>query len=302
MQDLGYDKPLYILPFDHRSAFAPLFNVTSASDLDSLQRHAIKELKMLIYKGFKKALDMGIPAEFGAILCDEEFGQEVLIDAKHNGFITILTTEKSGESEFKFQYPDSFEDHILSMRPTFAKALVRYNPKDPQNIKDSQKKNLKLLSDFSHQENFKFLLEVLIVPNTKQLSEFADREEFDRNLRPNLAVEVIDELQSFGVEPDVWKLEGFEEIKDYKLVLEEIKKDNRERVGLVILGRGAAEEKVEEWLKIGSGIKGVIGFAVGRTVFWQAIEKFHKGEVGKAEVIDTVSSNFYKFYKIFTGK
>ncbi len=302
MQSLGYDKPLYILPFDHRSAFAPLFNVTSINALDNTQKHLIKEFKMLIYKGFKKALDMGIPKDSSAILCDEEFGQEVLIDAKHNGFITILTTEKSGESQFKFQYPDSYEDHILSMRPTFTKALVRYNPKDPESVKVSQKKNLKLLSDFSHQEECKFLLEVLVIPKEEQLADFADREEFDRNLRPSLTAEAIDDLQNFGIEPDVWKLEGFEEAKDYKLVLDVVKKDNREKVGLVILGRGVAEEKVEEWLKIGSGIKGVIGFAVGRTVFWEAIEMFHKGRIGKAEVIDTVSSNFYKFYKIFINK
>src|SRR3989344_4947546 len=128
MQIIGYDKPLYILPFDHRAIFATeLFNVPSVKDLDPIQRHLVKEFKMLIYKGFKKALEKGIPTEYGAILCDEEFGEEVLIDARQNGFLTILTTEKSGEQEFKFQYPDSFEDHIEKIYPNFPKVIIKYN-------------------------------------------------------------------------------------------------------------------------------------------------------------------------------
>jgi 5-dehydro-2-deoxygluconokinase len=117
-------------------------------------------------------------------------------------------------------------------------------------------------------------------------------------------------LQAFGIEPDVWKLEGFEEAKDYEKVLKAIKTDGRENVNLVVLGRGANEEKVEEWLKtgakeewfeVGSKVEGVIGFAVGRTVFWQALEKFHNGEIGKTEVIQTVSENFQKFYRAFAS-
>lgn len=303
MQIIGYDKPLYILPFDHRATFArELFGYSFIKDLNELERHQIKEFKMLIYKGFKKALEKGIPTQYAAILCDEEFGQEVLIDARQNGFLTILTTEKSGEQEFKFQYPDSFEDHIEKIHPNFTKVLIKYNPVDSKESKDSQKKNLKILSDYSHDKGFKFLLEVLVIPTNDQLLEVKSREAFDTKLRSNLTVEVILDLQDFGIEPDVWKLEGFETKDDYKKVLDVIKRNKREKVGLVILGRGAKEEKVEEWLKIGSRTPGVIGFAVGRTVFWDAIERFYRQEVSKAEVIETVANNFYHFYKVFTGE
>lgn len=301
MQIIGYDKPLYILPFDHRATFATeLFNVSSVRDLGPLQRHLIKEFKMLIYKGFKKALENGIPTDFAAVLCDEEFGEEVLIDARQSGFLTILTTEKSGESIFKFQYPDSFEDHIEKIHPNFTKVLIKYNPIDNKENKDSQKKNLKILSDYSHDKSFKFLLEVLVIPTNDQLlSAGGNREEFDNKQRASLTIEVISDLQEFGIEPDVWKLEGFENKEDYRSVIEAIKKNGREKVNLVILGRGAREEKVEEWLKIGSQVPGVIGFAVGRTVFWLAIERFYKQEIGKAEVIETIANNFFHFYKVF---
>jgi 5-dehydro-2-deoxygluconokinase len=307
--NLGYTKPLYILPFDHRMTFAKkLFGKNLITELNSEEREAIRELKMLVYKGFKDAVEKLIPTDCAAILCDEEFGSEVLIDALHNGFITLLPVEKSGQDEFDFQYAD-FGEHIEKFHPKFVKALVRFNPRGREDTKQRQKIKLKKLSDYCHENNQKFLLEVLIIPNETQLKDAGSQLGFDRKMRSVLVAEVIKDFQSFGVEPDIWKMEGFEKEEDYKEIIQVIKVDGRENVNLIILGRGAREEEVEKWLEvgareevfeIGAKVEGVIGFAVGRTVFWQAIERFHKGEIGKAEVIETVSNNFQKFYKIFT--
>lgn len=305
---MGYSKPLYILPFDHRATFAQkMFGKDSILDLNSEEKELIREFKMLIYKGFKDALEKLIPTDYAAVLCDEEFGSEVLLDALHNRFNTILTVEKSGEKEFKFQYED-FREHIKKYHPTFAKVLIRYNPADEEGLKNRQKQNLKMVSDFCHENNFKFLLEVLVIPTESQLKDAGTKVAFDTKFRCDLAVEMVKDLQDFGIEPDVWKLEGFETIKDYEKVLKAIKRGRRENVNLVVLGRGANEEKVNEWLRtgvkeewfeVGAKVEGVIGFAVGRTIFWQALEKFHNGEIGKNEVIQSVSENFQKFYKLF---
>ncbi len=301
MSDLGYTKPLYILPFDHRATvIQKLFGLKLGDNLTDEQVHFMRDFKMLVYKGFKKALEKGIPTEFGAILCDEDFGSEVLFDAKHNGFITLLTIEKSGTELLEFQYED-YKTHILNFKPTFTKLLVKYNPEDSQERKLKQKEKMKIISDFSHANNLKFLLEVLVMPTENQLEEAGSKDDYDLKLRPKLSVEVIKDLQNFGIEPDVWKLEGFESELEYTEIINAIRRDGRENVGLVVLGRGADSAKVADWLRAGAKVKGVIGFAVGRTIFWESIEKFYKGQIGKAEVIDTVADNFYKFYKIFTS-
>lgn len=309
LQELGYTKPLYILPFDHRTTFAKkMFGRDSIADLSPEEKEAIREFKMLIYKGFKDAVEKLVPTDFAAILCDEEFGSEVLIDALHNGFKTLLPVEKSGQTEFDFQYAD-FNEHIKKFHPSFVKALVRFNPGDEDELKQRQKTKLKKLSDYCHENGHKFLLEVLILPTGPELKEVGSQLSFDRKIRPVLAADIIKEFQEFGIEPDVWKLEGFEKEDDYKEIIQAIKKEGRENVNLIVLGRGAREEEVEKWLEAGAKeevfetgtkVEGVIGFAVGRTVFWQAIERFNKGEIGKAEVIQTVSENFRKFYRIFT--
>lgn len=297
----GYKKPLYILPFDHRATFAEhMFGLKAGEAMNEEQIDLVKEFKMLIYKGFKDALEKLIPTEYGAILCDEQYGSEVLLDAKHNGFITILTIEKSGETEFKFQY-DDFAAHIERFKPTLTKVLIKYNPSDPEDLKERQKKNLKIISDYSHKHNYKFLLEVLVLPTDEELKGVNNnRDEYDSKLRPALTVEVIKDLQEAGIEPDVWKLEGFDSTEHYKEIIEAARAGGRSNVTLVVLGRGAGEDKVDEWLRVGSKVDGVIGFAVGRTVFWDALEEFYKGQAGKTQVIEAISNNFQNFYKIFT--
>lgn len=303
MENLGYNLPLYILPFDHRAVFAQkIFNKNSLADLNDQEHQLICEYKKIIYEGFKKAVQSGIPKESAAILLDEEFGDEILKDAKQNGFVVLLTTEKSGQNEFDFQYDGDFPVHIEKYSPQFVKVLIRYNPKDQEDLKKRQQEKLKTVSDFCKVKGFKFLLEVLVIP-TKEQAESTNnsKEEFDRTLRPSLTTEMIRELQIKGVEPDVWKLEGFDTAKEYEEIVAAARENGRSNIGLVVLGRGENEEKVDEWLKVGSQVVGVIGFAVGRTVFWQAILGFRAGTKTREEAVDAISQNFFNFYKIFTS-
>lgn len=301
MASLGYDKPLYILPFDHRGIMAKTFGLKSTELLSIEQKNYIKEFKMFVYQGFKNVSMAKIPIKYAAVLCDEEFGSDVLREAKKDGFVTILTTEKSGVESFTLEYGENFAAHIEKFKPDFTKVLIRYNPKDSEELRQIQKEKLKMINDYSHNNNYKFLLEVLVPPTREQLAEAEDsEEEYDKKLRANLTADVIHEMHDFGIEPDVWKLEGFSEKENYQKVILAIQSGERKKVGLVVLGRGAGEHKVEEWLHVGSQVPGIIGFAVGRTVFWNAWEKFYRKEIAKEEVVRIVSDNFIRFYKIFT--
>jgi myo-inositol catabolism protein IolC len=304
MENLGYTKPLYILPFDHRTTFAQkFFNRNSIEDLSSEEHELITEYKKIVYEGFKKAVQNGIPKERAAILIDEEFGDEILKDAKENGFIILLTTEKSGQEEFEFQYGGDFPTHIEKYNPQFVKVLIKYNPEDAQDLKKRQLEKLKTISDFCIVKGFKFLLEVLIIP-TKSQNEIIknSKEEFDNSLRPHLTIRMMKELQTAEVEPDVWKLEGFDSKENYTEIVKVARESGRSSVSLVVLGRGENEEKVDEWLKIGKDVVGIIGFAVGRTVFWQAILDFRNSVKSRDEAVVQISENFTNFYKIFTSK
>lgn len=303
MDNLGYNKLLFILPFDHRSTFAKgMFGVSEENLTEEIVQN-IKREKQIIYTAFKKAIEKDVPKDSAAILVDEQFGDKVLKDAMENGYVTILTTEKSGQSEFDFEYGDEFPEHIEKYDPTFVKVLVRYNPDDNPEIKNRQREKLKKLSDYCHTKGYKFLAEILIPATENQLVKLdGDKNRFDREERPRLAVRMIEEFQDFGIEPDVWKMEGVEAQEDYRLITEAARKKGRDNVGIVILGRGAEKAVVDKWIVEGAKIQGVIGFAVGRTVFWEPLTEEKEGRISEDEAIEEICDNFVYYYNLFMNE
>lgn len=297
----GYTQPLYILPFDHRASFTKgLFGIENR-ELAPSDVIRVQEAKHIIYEAFQKAIENGIPKESGAILIDEQFGDKILQDSRSKGYITMLSAEKSGKDIFEFEYGDAFAEHIEKYKPTFVKALIRYNTEGDKQSNKIQQERLKLLSDYCHEHNYKFLLEPL-VPATEAQFQHVNRDTrlYDTLLRPNLTVVMIKELQTTGVEVDVWKLEGFEEKEAYENVSQQARFGGRENVGVVILGRNAEDSQVEQWLEAGKGVDGVIGFAVGRTVFWNALVKWRDDIISKDEALQEISTKYRHFYDVFT--
>ncbi len=300
--NLGYKKNLFILPFDHRSSFAKLFGFTNPQ-LNSKEKEIITGGKEIIYMAFEKTLSLGISKEQAAILIDEEYGDKIIHDAINKDYNVILTTEKSGQKEFAFEYADEFGKHIDKYKPKFVKALIHYNPNDDPLSKMRQQQKLEILSNYCHQNYYKFLLEVLVTPTEQQLQNAGgNTQRYDTEVRPNLTVKVIEELQNANVEPDIWKIEGMENEDSYKIVILQAHKEGRQDVGIVILGRAENQGKVEKWLKVGSKIQGIIGFAVGRTVFWEPLTEYKNGNIDKNTAIENISNNFLHFYNIFTDK
>ena len=124
----GYDRPLYIQPFDHRGSFqTKMFGWQSP--LSDAQTAEIAGAKRVIYDGFLAALARGVPKEKAGILVDEQFGAAILRDAASKNITTACPAEKSGQHEFDFEYGEDFARHIEAFDPTFCKVLVRYNPR-----------------------------------------------------------------------------------------------------------------------------------------------------------------------------
>lgn len=297
---LGYKKNLFILPFDHRFSFVKLFGFTNAQ-LSSEEKNTITSVKEIIYIAFRNAVEQEISKEQAAILIDEEYGDKIIRDAISKGYNVILTTEKSGQKEFTFEYGDEFGKHIEKYAPRFVKALIHYNPNDDPLSKMRQQQKLEILSNYCHQNSYKFLLEILVSPTEQQLNSVGGNiQQYDTQLRPNLTAKAIEELQNVNVEPDIWKIEGMESQDSYKIVALQTQKGERKNVGIVILGRAENQDKVEKWIKSGSKIKGVVGFAVGRTVFWEPLTEYKNSKITKEQTVETISNKFIHFYNLFT--
>ena len=295
----GYDKRLYILPFDHRHSYgSEVFGYHEPMTPDQIDD--IAQSKAVIYGGFKAAIAAGVPAEKAGLLVDEEFGTAILEEARAHGFITCLSTEKSGQHDFDFEYGSSFKEHIEKFNPTFAKVLVRYNPQGDAALNAVQAQRLKTLSDYLAQSKRHFMFELLVPAEKSQLQQVVgDVHAYDLKLRPGLMKQAIEELQNRGVEPDVWKIEGLDRSEDCKTIAATARRNGRDKVGCIILGRGENEEKVIQWLTTAARVQGFIGFAVGRSSFLQSIVDLRAGKINRGEAVEQIKRKFMEWVGVF---
>jgi myo-inositol catabolism protein IolC len=296
----GYDRPLYFLPFDHRGSFKTgMFGWKGA--LTPEQTAQIAATKQVIYDGFKAAIAAGAPKEKAGILVDEQFGAALLYDAKAQGYVTACPAEKSGQEEFDFEYGEDFAKHIEAFRPTFCKVLVRYNPEGDQALNRRQSARLNRLSEYLRRKSrSQFLFELLVPPEKSQLDRFkGDKKAYDLELRPRLVVETIQQLQDADVEPDVWKIEGLDRRQDCEKIVAVARQGGRGKVGCIILGRGEDDKKVREWLLTAGGVPGFIGFAVGRTTFWEPLVSWRAGKITRDAAVDEIARRYREFVDIF---
>jgi myo-inositol catabolism protein IolC len=241
----GYTRPLYILPFDHRASYiSGLFGWKEPLNVE--QMVIVANSKQVIYAGFQQAIADHVPKDHVGLLVDEEFGSAILRDAASKGYITAMSVEKSGQEEFEFAYGEDFAQHIEAFHPTFAKVLVRYNSEGDAALNQRQAGRLKRLSDYLHQAETLFMFELLVPAEPMQLEQVeGDKNAYDLQLRPRLMVQAMQGLQDAGVEADVWKVEGLDRREDAVKVVEVARRGGRDTVGLIVLGRGAARDRVE---------------------------------------------------------
>jgi myo-inositol catabolism protein IolC len=296
---LGYRQPLYLLPFDHRHSYITgMCHFTPP--LTAEQRGVVIGSKRVIYDGFLEAVRSGVPKTRAGILVDEEFGAEILRDAVRDGYVTALSTETSGSDEFDFEYGAAFADHIRAFAPTFAKVLVRYNPEGDAALNARQTTRLKQLSDYCRGADQRFMFELLVPATSAQLDRVQGQTPaYDLQLRPELMITTIRTLQDAGVEPDVWKVEGLDRKADCERIVQIARRDGRDDVGCIVLGRGADETKVVGWLETAASVPGYIGFAVGRTSFWDPVADYLAHRATREAAVSRIAGRYVEWAAIF---
>ena len=296
----GYSQDLYILAFDHRGTITKGLLGVEGREPTQDEANKVSEMKQIIFDGFLKANEYGITGGDPAILVDETFGLEVQQKAKEMNIKFAAPVEKSGKKVFDFEYGDQFGEKINEVGADFVKILVRWNPDDEEEIRETQGNRIKELSDWLTENDKKFLLEFLVPATEEQLASVEnDQARYDSEIRPKLAVKVVEEMRERGADPDIWKIEGLDTPEDCEKVAHAIRTGDREDVIAVVLGRGASDEKVNEWLRAGSSVEGYKGFAIGRSIFWDALKSFHEGEKSREEAVEEIAQSYLGFLSVY---
>jgi 5-dehydro-2-deoxygluconokinase len=294
LDDLGYDERLYVLAFDHRGSFEKM--------VGDIER--VPGAKDLIWEGFQKAGELGAPKGSSGVLVDAQYGPNVAREAKAGGYKLAMPCEKSGQVEFDFDYGDAFGEKIEEYDPDFTKVLVRYNPDGDAAMNERQIEKLRRLSEWLHEHHRKYLFELLVPAEPAQLEQVGgSTERYDVELRPKLMMGAIRGLQDGGVEPDIWKIEGIDDREACREIAKLARREGRDRVSCVVLGRGASDEKVDEWLRAGSGLEGYIGFAIGRSIFAESVKAYAADPDGfdREAAVEKIARNYLRFIEVYDG-
>lgn len=295
MKKIGYDKLLFVQPFDHRSSFTKTFfgyKGQPAIEPAGEQFTRVAEVKTLVYRGLLKAIEMGVPRASMGVLVDAQFGSHIIADAKARGIPSAVCVEKSGQDVFDFEYGSRWEDHLRFIAPDIVKVLVRFHPKDDASVNREQLTRLKLLSDYVHAGDDHYLMFELLVPALTEEEKKAGPA-YDTEIRPENMVEAIRMIQDFGVEPDIWKIEGLDKREHAEAIVKQVRStEARRKASCILLGRGSDKAQVHKWLKVAAPVPGFIGFAVGRTNFNEPLKQFLENRSAEAASVEAIGRNY----------
>jgi myo-inositol catabolism protein IolC len=299
MTSLGYDKQLYILAFDHRGSFQKKF-FGIEGEPDPEQTAMIADAKHLVFEGMQQAVAAGADPSVTGVLVDEQFGSSVPEEARAQGLRLAMPAERSGQEMFDFQYGGQFGEHIERFDPDFTKVLVRYNPDGDAEGNREQREKLRQLSDWLHARGRKFLFELLVPATPAQLQTVdGDGERYDGELRPELMRRTIAEIQDAGIEVDVWKIEGVDARADCEILVAQARTGGRDGVVCVVLGRGADDAKVDHWLGEAAPVDGFVGFAIGRSIWWDPLKAYVDGKIERRVAAQQIAQNYLRFVKVY---
>ena len=289
------DDPLFILAMDHRASFEVLLGIETDEPSDH-QLARLREAKDLIYRGLSAAKSQ-LPFGRAAVLVDEQYGSGVIRSAKEEAMILAIPIEASGRSWFTPQWGDAWLAHVERIAPDYAKVLVRDNPDLPADRRRAQLHDLSEVSTALRKVDVPLLYELLVPPTPSQLAaanESADR--FDRDVRPELVRQVIADNQAAGIEPHLWKLEGFETIAAARHVADQARAAGR-TADLIVLGRDAPAQRLDHWLSVAAQVDDFVGFAIGRSIWEDVLTDWVAGRVDRDTAVVQIREAYLGFVR-----
>jgi len=273
---------IFALAFDHRNSLRRDF-MHLAGEPTPQQRATLVAAKAVVVDALLAAAPR-IGAGRAALLIDHEYGGEFVARAQAGGIAVAMPVEVSGQRELRYLC-DGHPDRVVdAYHPDYVKVLIRYNPGGDTAMNARQRARLRDLAAWLDGRPYQLMLELLVPPEDAQLAAVGgDRGRFDREARAGLAATAIGELAGDGIRPPLWKIEGPESPADAARIAGAVRAADPEAACLV-LGRGADAAAVRRWLAIAAATGGFTGFAVGRTIWWDALRDFTAGGDREAAV------------------
>jgi myo-inositol catabolism protein IolC len=263
---------IFALAFDHRNSLRRDFMHLTGQPAP--EQHATMVAAKGIVTDALIAAAPQVSPDTPVLLIDHEYGGQFVPRAQAAGISVAMPVEESGQAELRYLCGGHPERVIAAQHPDYVKVLIRYNPGGDTAMNARQRGRLRELSNWLEGRPEQLMLELLVPPEPAQLAAVGhDQSRFDRETRAGLTVTAIGQIAGDGLHPALWKIEGPESLQDAARIAEAVRSADPD-AGCLVLGRGADDAAVRRWLAIAAATDGFTGFAVGRTIWWDALRAF----------------------------
>lgn len=291
----AYGRSVFVMAMDHRASLArDVYGI--AGEVTAADAERISRGKRLAFDGLLAAIDRGADRAQAAMLVDERYGASVARRIRERGITLAMPIERSGQDFFVLEYGDDWMRHVEEFSPDHVKVLVRDNPGFDPAKRDKQRRDLAEVSARLRQAGRSFLFELLVPPTEAQQSDA-----YDADVRPELTIQVLAEFQRGGVEPDIWKIEGLETREAAEAVVRQAHDGGRGEVRCIVLGRDAPEDRLDHWLKVAAGVDGFDGFAIGRSIWEQALKDELAGKLDGEQAMNEIANKYLHFCRTYAS-
>jgi myo-inositol catabolism protein IolC len=294
------ERTLLILAVDHRASLErDLYKLTAAPTPAQAERIAAD--KLLVYQGLLEAgSELAGKAQPG-ILIDEEYGASVAeLVGNTNGTIDLsMPVEESGQDWFTFEYGERWTEHASMFNTGHTKVLVRDNPGFDSANRDHQAERVAQVSAWAAANQRPLILELLVPATPANLQTVnGEAARYDAEVRTGLTIDVITFLQDRAVRPALWKVEGLEHHDDAVAIAAAAQAPDP-NARCIILGRHASHDKLDHWLQVAAPVPGFVGFAIGRSIWWDALHAHLRHFSTSTNVVERVRDTYLDFARYY---
>lgn len=263
-------ETLMALAIDHR------IQLEAMADRAGVPRARLNAFKVLAVEAAAKVAG-GRPG-YG-MLVDETYGREALFAAAKHPFWLGRPVEQPGSRPLRFEFDQDIGGRLAEWPVTHTvKCLAFFHPDDDAALKAEQTEKLLTLYLAARRNGLELLVEIIAGKNGP--------------VDDMTVATVLDGLYAAGIKPDWWKLEPQATAAAWENVEYIIARGDEWCRGVVLLGLEAPEKDLEAAFAMCAGAPVVKGFAVGRTIFNDAAEKWLAGKIDDRAAVEDMAARF----------
>jgi 5-dehydro-2-deoxygluconokinase len=257
------------LAIDHRA------QLEAMADRLGAPREKIAAFKRLAVQA---AAEVARGADGYGVLLDGEHGREALFAAAEQSLWIGRPVERAGSRPLDFIAPD-IGSHLAEWPLAHTvKCLCFYHPDDPAELKERQEAALLTAYDACRTTGRELLVEIIAGKHGPVTDTTMAR--------------VLERLYGCGIKPDWWKLEPQQSEAAWRAVETAIRGGDPYCRGVLLLGLDAPEDELVAGFARAARYGIVKGFAIGRTIFSQAAERWLSGSISDREAVADMAARF----------